>query len=146
MKPKNISLFSIKKNPTTIQAVKITSSNAASEFLRQFFDDDLLVSESFHILTLNKANISTGVSCISRGGIDACLVDVKMLAKICLDSLCNGVILCHNHPSGQLKASEADIKITNKIKDALKLLDIIVLDHIILTETNYYSFSDEGIL
>ena len=83
---------------------------------------------------------------ISQGGISGTVVDTKIIAKYCVDTLCSAVILAHNHPSGNLNPSTQDIKITRKIKEGLELLDVKVLDHVILTSDSYYSFADENIL
>ena len=93
---------------------------------------------------LNRANETIGYAKISQGGICGTIVDVKLVAKFVVDSLASGIIIAHNHPSGNLQPSQADIQITNKIQAIVKLLDSILLDHIILTKESYYSFSDEG--
>jgi DNA repair protein RadC len=91
-------------------------------------------------------NTITGWVKISQGGTAGTVVEVKIIAKYAIDSLSNGVILVHNHPSGNTKPSDSDKDITNKVKNALELFEIKVLDHIIVTEANYYSFADEGII
>jgi DNA repair protein RadC len=83
---------------------------------------------------------------LSKGGITATLVDVRLIFKHALEIGATGIVLCHNHPSGTLKASDADIKITRKIKLAADSLDITILDHLIITEHGFLSFTDEGIL
>ena len=93
---------------------------------------------------LNQANKTIGYAKISQGGIAGTVVDVRIIAKYAVESLAVSVILAHNHPSGNLKPSEADLIITKKIKEGLKILDIKVFDHIILSADNYYSFEDEG--
>ena len=95
---------------------------------------------------MNNSNETTGYFKISQGGITWTLVDIRIVAKYAIENLATGVILAHNHPSGELMPSEADRQITKKIKDALKMFDIQVMDHLILTEQSYYSFADEGIL
>ena len=124
--------------------VKVNSSKIASEYCRQFFHDDLTIYESFFILLLNRANNTIGYVKISQGGVVGTVVDTSMVAKYAIESLASGVILCHNHPSGNANPSQQDIDLTRKIKQGLALFDIAVLDHIILTEDNYYSFGDEG--
>ena len=98
------------------------------------------------LVTLNNNNQTTGFMKISQGGITGTVVDVRIIAKYAIDNLATGIILAHNHPSGKLHASDADIQITKKVKEAMKLFDVQVLDHIILTETAYLSFQDEGIM
>lgn len=141
---KNIKLFELKKIQTDFPKQKLTSSAQSSEFIRQFYSDDIEIYESFFILMLNRANETIGYAKLSQGGICGTIVDVKILAKYVVDSLASGIIIAHNHPSGNLQPSQADIQITNKIKDIVKLLDSVLLDHIILTKESYYSLSDEG--
>ena len=141
---KNIPLFELKKIQTDFPKQKLTSSKLSSEFIRQFYSDDIEIYESFFILMLNRANETIGYAKISQGGICGTIVDVKLVAKFVVDSLASSIIIAHNHPSGNLLPSEADIQITIKIKVLVKLLDSILLDHIILTKESYYSLSDEG--
>jgi len=93
---------------------------------------------------LDRANNTAGFAKISQGGTAGTVVDIKIIAKYAVESLSSSVIICHNHPSGNITPSEADINITKKIKDALLLFDIKLTDHIILSENNYYSFADNG--
>ena len=139
-----ISEYSLKYTKSDIQKTKITTSESASNVIRQFYFDDINIYESFFILLLNRANNTTGFAKISQGGTAGTVVDIKIIAKYAVESLSSAVIICHNHPSGNIKPSEADINITKKIKDALLLLDISLTDHIILSENNYYSFADNG--
>jgi len=139
-------LFSLKKIPTDFPNIKITSSTDAATFIRQFYSDDIEIYESFFILLLNRPNHTIGYAKISQGGIIGTTVDVKIIAKYCLDSLCSGVILAHNHPSGLLEASDEDKKITEKVKNALSFIDVKVLDHVIISKNKHYSFADEGFL
>ncbi len=83
---------------------------------------------------------------LSKGGITGTIADVRLILSVALKTLATGLILAHNHPSGNLKPSEADKKITNKIRQAAKLLDIELMDHIIISNEGYYSFMDEGVL
>ena len=139
-----ISEYSLKYTKSEIQKTKVTTSESASNVIRQFYFDDINIYESFFILLLNRANNTTGFAKISQGGTAGTVVDVKIIAKYAVESLCSAVIICHNHPSGNITPSEADINITKKVKDALLLFDIKLTDHIILSENNYYSFSDNG--
>ena len=142
----NLKKYSLVSEKTDLETVVITSSKDANQFIRNFYHADLDIYESFFILLLNRANRAVGYAKISQGGITGTVVDVKIIAKICLDSLCSNVILAHNHPSGTSRPSDADITITNKIKEALLLIECDVFDHIIITEDSYYSFADEGTL
>jgi DNA repair protein RadC len=139
-----IKLYELKKIQSDFPKEKITSSNESFKFIKQFYKDDIEIFESVFILLLNNANQTIGYAKISQGGITGTIVDVRLVAKYAVESLASGIILAHNHPSGNLNPSNADIEITQKVKNALKLLDVILLDHIILTDKNYYSFLDEG--
>ena len=146
MYAKTMPLLTLKKNDTGFKSCKIGSSSDAYKVIRAFYFDDISIYESFFILTLNRANNTTGYAKISQGGISGTIVDPRIIAKYAIENLANGVILAHNHPSGNLAPSDAYRQITRKITEGLKLLDVVVLDHIILTETSFYSFADEGIL
>ena len=141
-----IKLYEIKKNNTDFESVNIKSSYESSNFIRKFYGDDLEVYESFFILLLNRANDTIGYAKISQGGIVGTIVDVKIIAKYVVDSLASGIILAHNHPSGNKNPSQADIDITKKIKEALIYFDCNIIDHIILTKNNYTSFADESLI
>jgi DNA repair protein RadC len=99
-----------------------------------------------YILLLDRSHHTIGYAKISQGGVSGTVVDTRIVAKFAIDSLASGIILAHNHPSGNLKPSNADETITNKIKTGLGYFDIQVLDHIIVTEDAYTSFADEGLL
>ena len=96
------------------------------------------------MIVLNRNHIPIGWSKLSQGGTCGCTIDIKILCKIAIDSLASAVILVHNHPSGNLTESKEDDNITKKAKEALNLFDIILLDHIIITEDNYSSYVDKG--
>ena len=121
---------------------KISCSRDAFMIFRSTMGDQPY--EEFWILILNKANRIVRKCCISEGGISGTVVDPKKIFKMALDHHASSIILGHNHPSGNLQPSEADQKITKKIKDAGNMLDISVLDHLIIGETGYYSFADQG--
>lgn len=141
---KTMKLFELKKNKSDFEKVKITSSKDAYNVIRKFYYDDISIYESFFILMLDRANNTIAYAKISQGGIVGTVVDLKIIAKYCIDSLCSSVILAHNHPSGNLKPSIQDKEITKKIKDGLNLLEVTTFDHLILTEESYYSFSDNS--
>jgi DNA repair protein RadC len=134
------------EEPSAFKQIKIESSNDASKFARQFYCNDLNIYESFFIMMLDKGNNTIAWSKIGQGGISSVIVDPRIICKLVLDSLCSSVILVHNHPSGNINPSEQDKGITNKIKSALSFFDVQVLDHIILTNSNYYSFSDNNLI
>ena len=105
-----------------------------------------LSHEEFWVLLLNRSNRVIDNVRISQGGISGTVIDVRLILKNALDRLASSLILCHNHPSGNLKPSEADIKITTKISEASRTMDIQLLDHIIIADNSYFSFSDEGMI
>lgn len=142
----NIKRYKIvpEKEISPLAKLKINTSQAAATYVRQFFYEDIEVYESFFILMLNRNNSTVGWAKISQGGIDSTVIDTIMVAKFCIDKLAKGVILCHNHPSGELRPSDADIRVTRQISNALQLLGIKVQDHIILTSESYFSLLDNG--
>ena len=105
-----------------------------------------LPHEEFWILVLNRANRILGREQISQGGTAGTVVDAKMVFRKALEAQASSIVLCHNHPSGNLQPSQADIDLTRKLKQAGETLDILVLDHLIVSESGYYSFADEGLL
>ncbi len=128
------------------QRIKISRSSDAYDLLLKSWDDTLELYESFKIVMLNKANKVLGISVIGNGGVSGCVVDPKRVFATALLSGCSSIILCHNHPSGSTIASEADVRITEKIKQAGIFLEIAVLDHLIITAEGFYSFADDGVL
>ena len=134
-----------KVNPH-VKPVKITNSKNVSDLFRTLYPVQIEYREAMMVLFLNRANITTGYAVISIGGVAGTICDPKIVFQLALLCHASGLILCHNHPSGMLKPSHIDIKLTKKIKSAAELLDITLLDHVILTEESYYSFADEAIL
>jgi len=125
----------------------IASSRDAVEVFRAHFDaEEMDYRESFFALYLNQANKVLGIKKISECGISSTLVDVRIVMQAAL--LCNAtaMIVAHNHPSGNLKPSSADIQMTSQIKEAGKVLNISLLDHVILTSDSYFSFVDEEVI
>ena len=105
-----------------------------------------LKHEEFWILLVNRSNRIIDKAKISQGGISETTIDVRLILKNAIEKTASGIALCHNHPSGNLNPSEQDKNITSKLISAAKLLDIIVIDHVIVTDNGYFSFADEGIL
>ncbi|MBO6830216.1 MULTISPECIES: RadC family protein [unclassified Flagellimonas] len=128
----------------TSKIVKIQSSHDVFELLYPLIGE--LPHEEFWIVYLNNSNKVIHKSQLSKGGITGTLVDVRLVLKQALELGAVGIILAHNHPSGTLKPSVADKKITQKLKTASEALDIQVLDHLILAQNEYLSFADKGIL
>jgi DNA repair protein RadC len=133
-----------RKASDPLKRVKITSSNSVYEVMREVMDD--LPHEEFWVLLLNRANQVIEKVNISKGGVSQTVVDAKIVFKMALDRLASSIILCHNHPSGNLKPSEADKQLTKKIKEAGRILDLPILDHLIFADNTYFSFADEGLL
>ncbi len=123
---------------------KITSSKAVFEQMQPILGE--LQHEEFWILYLNNSNKILDKSQQSKGGLTGTLVDVRLVLKKALELNATGIILCHNHPSGKLKPSNSDKILTNKLKTAAETMDIKVLDHVIITENDYFSFADENLL
>jgi len=123
---------------------QIKSSKDIFEHMQPLIGD--LPNEEFWILLLNNSNKIIQKIQLSKGGLTATLVDIRLLFKQALEHFATAIILVHNHPSGQLNPSEADKNITRKISDAGNVLEIKLLDHIIVTEHAYFSFADDGIL
>lgn len=136
--------ISYKDNVKASERVKILSSETSYSYLKPFYIECMEHHEESHVMFLNRANKALGVSLISKGGMAETVMDVKIILQTALKVHASGIILSHNHPSGNLRPSEPDKQITSKIKEACKVLDLHLLDHIILTEESYYSFADEG--
>ena len=139
---KNTPQIELRKIQTDFPVKEITGSKSAANFIRQFYADDMDLFESCFILLLNRSAKTIGFAKISQGGIAGTVVDVRIIAKYCIESLCSSVILAHNHPSGSLDASVQDMQITDKLKKTLEIFDVKLFDHIILTSNGYYSFAD----
>lgn len=127
----------------TIELQKITSSKAVFDIMQPVIGE--LPHEEFWVLYLNNSNKVIYKSQISKGGITGTVADTRIIFKMALEQNATSIILSHNHPSGNLTPSDADIQITKKLKLAANQLEIKILDHIIITEKGYFSFNDEGI-
>jgi DNA repair protein RadC len=133
-----------RKSLTENKAPKVESSQTAFEQLYPYLAD--LDHEQFYTILLNRANKVIDVIKVSQGGVSGTVADAKLIFRSAVEKLASGIILAHNHPSGNLKPSQADIALTRKIKEAGAMLDISVLDHIIIASNDYFSFSDQGML
>ena len=123
---------------------KVTGSKDVYDLIKADLLD--ISHEEFWILLLNRANRVIKKAQVSQGGVAGTVADPKIIFKLALDELASGIILAHNHPSGNLTASQADLDLTKKLKEAGKLLDIQVLDHLIVAGQKYFSFADEGLM
>ena len=136
-----------KKTTNSVPAFDAIEDSAdAAKFARGFYHDDINIYESFFLILMNVHNKPIAWAKVAQGGIDAVGIDIMILAKYVVDSLAKNVILVHNHPSGNITPSKKDRILTEKVIQALDLLGARVKDHIILTENNYYSFHDNGIV
>ena len=133
-----------RRDETGVDLKRITSSRAVFEIMQPIIGE--LPHEEFWILFLNNSNKVTYKTQLSKGGITGTVVDVRIVFKTALEQNATGIILVHNHPSGVLQASEPDKQITRQLKAAGQALSINVLDHVIVTESGYLSFADDGIL
>lgn len=126
------------------EKLSVKNSREVAQYLRVMLKDYRL--EVFAVLYLNRANKVKSFEILSHGGMTGTVADPRVILKRSLEEEATSIILCHNHPSGNLKPSRADKELTGKIKQAASYLDIIVLDHIIVSEEGYFSFADEGML
>jgi len=129
-----------------IETTRICSSKEVSDFAKKIFPVDVNYREAMICLFLNRANKIIGYTSMSIGGTSGTVCDPKMVFQHALLSNASGIVLVHNHPSGNLRPSEQDIELTKKIKNGGEFLEIILIDHLIITEESYYSFADEGTL
>jgi DNA repair protein RadC len=129
-------------NASKDEKVKITSSKIAYELFVPHLAD--LNQEVFAVICLNRAGNPLITKAVSSGGISETLVDLRIIYKLALENNATSIILAHNHPSGNILPSEADIKLTQKIIDAGKIMNIKVLDHLIIGHNEYYSMADQG--
>ena len=125
---------------------QVLKSKDAEDVLRSIWNDTIELKEEFYILLLNRANRVKGWYKVSEGGTAGTIVDPKLIFSTALKCHASAIILAHNHPSGNTKPSEEDLKLTRKLTEGGKLLEIAVLDHLILTLEEYLSFADEGLM
>ncbi|WP_281980483.1 JAB domain-containing protein [Tenacibaculum mesophilum] len=142
-----VSEISVSYSRTYKRKIKVTGADSAHKTLRKMWDTNLLnIQEQFCVLFLNNSNEVVGFRCLSSGTLTASLVDFKILFGLACKSLSSAIIIAHNHPSGKLQPSQGDINVTKKIKEAGNMLDIKLLDHIILTQNDYYSLNDNHLI
>ena len=141
-----ISEIKISYSPRKLNSeLKVTSSENAYQIILQNWNTQTIeLYEEFKVLLLNNSNTPIGIFTVSKGGITATLVDLRILFSVVLKSCATAIITVHNHPSGKLYPSNPDIEIFRKIKAAAKFLDINYLDNLIITKQGKYSFIDEG--
>lgn len=129
------------------EKIKVMGSSEVYQVLKANWDlDTIELQEEFKILLLNQGNQVLGIKSMFKGGINTCSIDVRLIMGMALKANASALVITHNHPSGNLNASESDKRITSKIKECCELFDIRLLDHIIMAKNSYLSFADEGIL
>ena len=139
--------LSYKSNVKPSLRPKITCSKDAYQlFLNNWDDSKLEFVEQFKVMLVNRAHKVLGIFEVSTGGVAHTVADPKIIFAAAIKSNASGILISHNHPSGNLQPSHADIDLTKKIKEGGKLLEVQLLDHIILTTEGYYSFADEGMI
>ena len=126
----------------------IRDSQSSEKIFRSIerYNANMQMFECFYCMFLNRANKVLSIMLISEGGTAGTVADIKKILMPAILQNCSGIIVSHNHPSGSNKPSQTDIDLTKNIKDAAKLIDVNLLDHLILCENSYYSFADEGLL
>lgn len=133
-----------KKN--SLNSIQITKSEHVNNWIREVYPVDLKVREAMVAIFLNRRNNTIGFQITSIGGFTSIVVDIRIVLQTALLSGATSIILCHNHPTGNLEPSLSDKELTDKFKKACEVMDIQLMDHLILTEDSYYSFLDEGLL
>lgn len=130
----------------SLRPIVSVSRDAFNILIERWDTSKIEFVEQFKVMVLNRANKVLGICDISTGGTVGTVADPKLILVTAIKANACGIVLSHNHPSGNLKPSQADIDLTKKIRDGAKLLEIQLLDHIIVTSEGYFSFADEGIL
>ena len=133
-----------RRSADVLEKDKIGGSKDAFQILQLKLED--LPHEEFWVILLNRANKVIDIKLVGRGGVSSTVVDSKVIFSFALESLASGIILAHNHPSGNLKPSNSDIRLTKKLVDAGKIMEVPILDHIIVGDNDYFSFADEGLI
>ena len=126
------------------EKIPVKSSETVYKLFHPLMGD--LDHEEFWLLMLNRANRVLGRYKVSQGGLSGTVIDTRIILKKALDNLATSIIVCHNHPSGNKQPSDADLKITEKLKKAAEMLEIKLLDHVIIADKSYFSFADEGLI
>jgi len=146
MDTRNVNEMTVDYKPSKVSKFTVNSSKVVNDNVRDIFPVGIEHREAFVTLFLNRANKVIHFGVISIGGVSGTTVDPKIIFQKAL--LCNasGIVLVHNHPSGSLKPSESDIAVTKKIQKCANLLDIVLVDHLIITKDSYTSFVDENLI
>ncbi|MCG7500377.1 JAB domain-containing protein [Tenacibaculum sp. Mcav3-52] len=143
----NIAEVKVSYTTNNTEKLRVTNSKTSYDVLLACWNKNTLeLQEEFKVLLLNRNNQVLGIYPLSKGGTTSSIVDVKLLFSVALKCNAHGIILAHNHPSGNLNPSNPDKSITTKIINASKLLDVKILDHIIVSKQSYYSFADNNLM
>lgn len=129
----------------TLEPMILKKSSEVADYLRKMWEG-IEIYESFYALYLNRANKVIGWYKVSQGGITGTVADPRLVMKKAIETLATGLVISHNHPSGNIRPSRADEQLTQRLKEGANFFDITLLDHIIITTDGYYSFTDEGML
>ena len=142
-----IAEISVSYSNSKQKKLKVRNSKESYEIFLESWDKNILeLQEEFKVLLLNKCNQVLGVYSMSKGGVSSTVVDAKLVFSVALKCNASNIIIAHNHPSGNLTPSDVDKKMTQKLIQAGKYLDIVLLDHLIITKEDFYSFSDNGLI
>ena len=142
-----ISEISVSYSNRATDKIKVHSSKENYEALLKSWNIDTIeLQEEFKVLLLNRSNTVLGIYAMSKGGVSGTVVDAKLVFSVALKCNASSIIIAHNHPSENLKPSESDLRLTKKLKKAGEHLEIAVLDHLIITKNDYYSFADNGLM
>lgn len=143
----NVAEIQVSYSPQKILDFKVVDSKKSFELMLQKWEQGRIeMQEEVKLLLLNRNNKVLGIYSLAMGGITSCVVDVRIILAVALKALATGIILVHNHPSGNLAPSIDDKKITEQLNLSCKLIGITLVDHLIITKDDYFSFADEGLL
>ena len=143
----NISLIYTKQSIPISHLTKITTADESAEYFREFYSEsELLLRESFYFMALNRSNRVLAVIKLSEGGINGTICDIRIILFYLINLYASGLIICHNHPSGNLSPSETDKKLVKRLKEVCRLIEVELYDSIILTDISYCSMKSEGYL
>ncbi|MDF0719977.1 JAB domain-containing protein [Kaistella sp. PBT33-4] len=143
----NVAEIQVSYSPQKILDFKVVDSKKSFELMLQKWEQGRIeMQEEVKLLLLNRNNKVLGIYSLATGGITSCVVDVRIILAVALKALATGIILVHNHPSGNLAPSVDDKKITEQLNLSCKLIGITLVDHLIITRDDYFSFADEGLL
>lgn len=141
-----ISEISVSYSNRATDKFKVHSSKESYEFfLKSWNINTIELQEEFKVILLNRSNTVLGIYAMSKGGVSATIVDAKLIFSVALKCNASSIIIAHNHPSENLKPSESDLKLTKRLKKAGEYLEVTVLDHLIITKNDYFSFADNGL-